>query len=50
MSQQSKFIPSEKYRQILVRDGERRFREWHTNYLNYRKKYLKEMSEKASNR
>lgn len=46
MTQQKQYISSEKYRQMLVRDGERRFREWHNNYLNYRKKYLQEVSGK----
>ncbi|AFZ50083.1 hypothetical protein [Dactylococcopsis salina] len=47
MSQEKTFIPSEKYRQMLVRDGERRFQEWQTNYINYRKKYLREVSRKS---
>lgn len=46
MTEKKQFIPSEQYRQMLVRDGERRFREWHYNYLSYRKKYLKEISNK----
>ncbi|AFZ42715.1 hypothetical protein PCC7418_0486 [Halothece sp. PCC 7418] len=46
MTDKKQFIPSEKYRQMLVRDGERRFQEWHHNYINYRKQYLKEISEK----
>jgi len=28
-------LSSEAYRQALVRDGERRYREWHQNYHNY---------------
>ena len=47
MAKQSQYISSEKYRQMLVRDGERRFHQWHTNYLNYQKKYLKELSKKG---
>lgn len=47
MTKPSTYIPSEKYRQMLVRDGERRFQEWHNNYLNYQKKYLQELSKKA---
>jgi len=27
-------LSSEAYRQALVRDGERRYREWHQNYHN----------------
>lgn len=46
MSQEKAYIPSEKYRQMLVRDGERRFQEWHNNYLEYQKKYQKEISGK----
>lgn len=45
MLEKKPFISSEKYRQMLVRDGERRFQEWHNRYLNYRKKYQQEMSE-----
>ena len=46
MTEKKQFIPSEKYRQMLVRDGERRFQEWHQNYSQYRQKYLQEISEK----
>lgn len=41
-SNKKKYIDSETYRKMLVRDGERRFREWHTSFLNYQKQYLKE--------
>lgn len=34
MSSTSQYISSEKYRQMLVRDGERRLREWRTNDFN----------------
>lgn len=47
MAKPSQYISSEKYRQMLVRDGERRFQEWHNNYLNHQKKYLQELSKKA---
>jgi hypothetical protein len=40
----SKYIPSETYRQMLVRDGERRFREWHSQFLAYQQKFLAEMA------
>lgn len=40
-----RYIPSEEYRAMLVRDGERRFREWHTAFLNYQKAFLKEMAQ-----
>ncbi|MGQ9837921.1 MAG: hypothetical protein ACUVRV_08125 [Cyanobacteriota bacterium] len=38
-------LNSEQYRQMLVRDGERRFREWHTAFLNYQKQFLHEMKQ-----
>ncbi|MEN9226926.1 MAG: hypothetical protein Q6L60_15330 [Thermostichus sp. HHBFW_bins_43] len=38
-------LNSEHYRQLLVRDGERRFREWHTAFLNYQKRFLQEMKQ-----
>jgi len=28
---------------MLVRDGERRFREWHTAFLNYQRQFSQEM-------
>ncbi len=42
----SKFIPSEKYRQMLVRDGDRRFQEWHNRFLSYQKAYLEDMNKR----
>lgn len=39
-----KYISSEEYRQRLVRDGDRRFAEWHRDFLDYQKKFLAEMS------
>ncbi|MBC6474303.1 MAG: hypothetical protein GDA48_17030 [Hormoscilla sp. GM102CHS1] len=39
-----KYISSEEYRQMLVRDADCRFAEWHSNFLNYQKKFLAEMS------
>jgi hypothetical protein len=38
-------LNSEQYRQLLVRDGERRFREWHTAFLNYQRQFLQEMKQ-----
>ncbi|MCJ2542522.1 hypothetical protein [Thermostichus vulcanus] len=38
-------LNSEQYRQMLVRDGERRFREWHTAFLNYQKQFLRELEQ-----
>jgi hypothetical protein len=43
---QPQYIPSEAYRAMLVRDGERRFQEWHTTFLNYQKAYLQAMDAK----
>lgn len=42
----SKFIPSEKYRQMLVRDGDRRFQEWHNRFLSYQQAYLEDMNKR----
>jgi hypothetical protein len=33
-------IANERYRQMLVRDGQRRFKEWHDKFLSYQKKFL----------
>ncbi|MFS8783430.1 hypothetical protein [Synechococcus sp. R6-6] len=38
-------LNSEQYRQMLVRDGERRFREWHTAFLKYQRQFLQEMKQ-----
>lgn len=35
---------SEQYRQMLVRDGERRFREWHTAFLAYQRQFQQAMA------
>ena len=35
-------LDSEHYRQMLVADGERRFREWHGEFLRYQNKFLKD--------
>jgi hypothetical protein len=42
----TRYIGSEEYRQMLVRDGEKRFHEWHTKFLNYQKKFVEEISSK----
>lgn len=44
MSKTKCYIDSESYRQMLVRDGDRRFREWHTAFLNYQKQFLEEQA------
>ena len=41
-----RYIDSEHYRQMLVKDGERRFSEWHAAYLNYQKEYLKDLAKR----
>jgi hypothetical protein len=40
VSSSSNYISSEHYRQMLVRDGDRRFQEWHSKFLDYQKKFL----------
>jgi hypothetical protein len=37
---QPRYISSEHYRQMLVRDGDRRFQDWHSKFLDYQKKFL----------
>lgn len=32
----------EHYRQMLVRDGERRFHQWHQEFIRYQKQFLKD--------
>ena len=46
MSTSKPYIPSEKYRQMLVRDGDRRFQEWHNGFLSYQKAYLEDMNKR----
>ena len=36
-------LSHEHYRQMLVRDGDRRFKEWHTEYLRHQNQFLNEM-------
>ncbi|MBD2099694.1 hypothetical protein [Leptolyngbya sp. FACHB-261] len=40
------YIPSEQYRQMLVQDGERRFREWHTNFLKLQAEFLADQKQR----
>ena len=42
---QKKYMNSEHYRQMLVRDGDRRFQEWHTAFLKYQKDFVNKTSE-----
>lgn len=43
-----RYLSSEEYRALLVKDGERRFREWHTAFLKYQKAFLAEMHQRRS--
>jgi len=38
------WISSEAYRQFLVKDGERRFAEWHGQFLDYQRQFLASQS------
>ncbi|MDX2271756.1 MAG: hypothetical protein NW237_07380 [Cyanobacteriota bacterium] len=38
-------LDSESYRQWLVRDGNRRFQEWHCAFLAYQKRFLQEIKQ-----
>ncbi|MDX2214496.1 MAG: hypothetical protein SFY66_14490 [Oculatellaceae cyanobacterium bins.114] len=38
-------ISSEHYRQMLARDGERRFYEWHSTFLQYQKEFLRQLEQ-----
>lgn len=44
-SKSSQPIDSENYRQMLVRDGDRRFHEWHTAYLQYQQQFLRQLEQ-----
>lgn len=46
MSTAKPYIPSEKYRQMLVRDGDRRFQEWHNIFLDYQLVYQEDMNKR----
>jgi hypothetical protein len=37
------YLDSESYRQMLVKDGDRRFYEWHTAFLQYQQQFLNEL-------
>lgn len=43
-----RYIDSEHYRQMLVRDGDRRFQEWHTAFLKYQKEYQQDLMKRRS--
>ncbi len=44
MAKSNRYIDSERYRQMLVKDGERRFHEWHSSFLKYQKEFLQDTS------
>ncbi|MBD2188089.1 hypothetical protein [Pseudanabaena mucicola] len=46
MSTSKQYIPSEKYRQMLVQDANRRFQEWHNRFLSYQQAYLEDMNKR----
>jgi hypothetical protein len=46
MSTSKQYVSSEKYRQMLVRDGDRRFQEWHDRFLNYQREYLEDLNKR----
>ena len=48
MSTSEPYISSEKYRQMLVRDGDRRFQEWHSSFLSYQRAYLEDLNKRKS--
>lgn len=46
MSTSKSYVSSEKYRQMLVRDGDRRFKEWHDKFLKYQQLFLADMNKR----
>ncbi len=46
MSTSKEYVSSEKYRQMLVRDGDRRFQEWHDSFLSYQKAYQADLNKR----
>jgi hypothetical protein len=48
MSTLKPYISSEKYRQMLVRDGDRRFQEWHNSFVSHQRAYLEDMNKRKS--
>jgi hypothetical protein len=44
----SELLSHEHYRQMLVKDGERRFKEWHTEYLRHQNQFLKDQQNRIS--
>ena len=46
--EQTPYVDSEHYRQMLVRDGDRRFEEWHAKFLNYQKQFIQQVNGQGS--
>ncbi|NUN65093.1 hypothetical protein HCU40_10085 [Pseudanabaena biceps] len=46
MSTSKQYISSEKYRQMLVRDGDRRYQDWRNSFLSYQKAFLEDMNKR----
>ena len=46
MSTSKSYFSSEKYRQMLVHDADRCFREWHSSFLNYQRAYLEDLNKR----
>lgn len=44
MNKTKRYIDSEHYRQQLVKDGDRRFQEWHTAFVSYQKRFMQALS------
>ncbi len=49
MSTSKEYVSSEKYRQMLVRDGDRRFQEWHKSFLNYQRAFQDDLNKRKPN-
>ncbi len=47
---QRAYLCSERYRQMLVRDGERRFHEWHTAFIKYQAACLADLKRRQAGR
>lgn len=45
-STKKRYIDSEQYRQMLVRDGDRRFQEWHTAFLKHQREFLRDLGKR----
>ena len=41
---EKQYLSSEEYRAMLVKDGQRRFQEWHAAFLAHQKAFQQQMS------